>query len=84
MALPNQPVTLSVAQLDELNHKLSNMRHDINNNLSLIMAALELIRYKPQMAEKMMVTLGEQPAKITESVNKFSVEFERTFGITRP
>ena len=84
MALPNQPVTLSVAQLDELNHKLSNMRHDINNNLSLIMAALELIRYKPQMAEKMMMTLGEQPAKITESVNKFSAEFEKTFGITRP
>lgn len=84
MALPTQPVTLSVEQLQELNRKLSDMRHDINNNLSLIMAALELIRYKPQMADKMMVTLGEQPPKITESVNKFSAEFERTLGIKRP
>jgi hypothetical protein len=41
MALPSQPVTLDVAQLDELNRKLSEMRHDINNTLSLIMAAVE-------------------------------------------
>lgn len=84
MGLPNQPVTLNVAQLDELNRKLSTMRHDINNYLSLILAASELIRHKPQMAERMMTTLAEQPAKITEAVTKFSSEFERTFGITRP
>lgn len=84
MGLPNQPVTLTVAQMDELNRKLATMRHDINNNLSLVVAALELIRHKPQMAERMMATLGEQPAKIGEAVNKFSAEFERTLGITRP
>lgn len=84
MGLPNQPVTLTVAQLDELNRKLSTMRHDINNYLALILAASELIRHKPQMAERMMSTLGEQPAKIGEAVTKFSAEFERTFGITRP
>ena len=75
MGLPSQPVTLSVEQLDELNHKLASMRHDINNHLSLIMAAVELIRYKPQMADRMMVTLSEQPPKITESLRKFSAEF---------
>jgi cob(I)alamin adenosyltransferase len=84
MGLPSQPVTLTVEQLEELNKKLSTMRHDINNNLSLIMAAVELIRYKPQMAERMMVTLSEQPPKITESLKKFSSEFEQTLGITRP
>ena len=84
MGLPNEPVTLTVAQLDELNRKLANMRHDINNNLSLIVAAMELIRHKPQMTERMMTTLGEQPAKIGEALAKFSAEFERTFGITRP
>jgi len=46
--VPSQPVTLSVEQIEELNQKLSNMRHDINNNLSLILAATELIRHKPQ------------------------------------
>lgn len=83
MALPQEPVTLSVAQLDELNRKLADMRHDINNYLSLIVAASELIRHKPQMAERMMATLGEQPAKITEALTRFSLEFERAFGITR-
>ena len=83
MGLPTQPVTLSIEQLTDLNRKLSTMRHDINNNLSLMMAAAELIRHKPQMAERMLTTLFEQPPKITESIGKFSAEFEKLFGITR-
>lgn len=84
MGLPSEPVTLTVEQLGELNKKLSAMRHDINNNLSLIIAAVDLIRHKPQTVERMMTTLSEQPARITENMNKFSAEFERVFGITRP
>jgi len=84
MGLPSEPVTLTVEQLGELNKKLSAMRHDINNNLSLIIAAVDLIRHKPQTAERMMATLAEQPARITDNMNKFSAEFERVFGITRP
>jgi hypothetical protein len=84
MPLPSQPVTLTVEQLDELNKKLSNMRHDINNHLSLIVAAVELLHHKPQLAERMMATLGEQPTKITQALSKFSAEFEHTLGITRP
>ena len=83
MALPTEPVTLNVDQIGELNQKLSAMRHDINNNLSLIMAAVELIRHKPEMVERMMTTVAEQPTKITEAMTRFSSEFERTFGITR-
>ena len=82
--MPTEPVTLTVAQLDELNRKLANMRHDINNNLSLIVAAMELMKHKPQMTERMMTTLGEQPAKIGDAVSKFSTEFERALGISRP
>jgi len=84
MALPNQPVTLSVEQLVELNRKLATMRHDVNNHLSLMMAAVELIRYKPETAERMLTTLGEQPAKVAQSISQFSAEFEKTLGITRP
>jgi hypothetical protein len=83
MALPSQPVALTAEQIDELNRKLSNMRHDINNHLSLIMAAVELIRTKPQMAERMMATLVEQPPKIAVALNKFTGEFERTLGLSR-
>ena len=83
MALPNQPVTVTPAQIEELNRKLSNMRHDINNHVSLIMAAVELLRQRPQTAERTLTTLSEQPRKITDSVLSFSGDFERAFGITR-
>jgi len=83
MVLPSQPVTLSVEQLDDLNRKLATMRHDINNTLSLIMASVELIRYKPHATQQWLTTLTEQPPKISDSVVKFSTEFERVFGITR-
>ena len=82
--LPTQPVTLTVEQVAELNRKLSNMRHDINNQLSAIMAAVELIRYKPDAQARMMTTLGEQPMKISATLGKFSAEFEQALGITRP
>jgi hypothetical protein len=83
MGLPPKPVTLSVEQIDELNRRLSTMRHDVNNHLSLILAALEVVRYKPQLAEKMMATLSEQPAKITAAISQYSQDFEKTFGIVR-
>jgi len=84
MGLPIEPVTLTVEQLGELNRQLGNMRHDINNNLSLIVAAAELMRHKPAVAERMMTTLAEQPGKITAAINKFSTTFEQALGITRP
>jgi hypothetical protein len=84
MPLPSQPVTLTVEQLGELNGKLSTMRHDINNQLSLIVASVELIRLKPEMAELRLATLMEQPPRIATTLQKFSAEFERTLGITRP
>ena len=84
MALPKQSVTLTPEQVDELSRKLSMMRHDINNNLSVIIAALELIRYKPDVAERMFASIAQQPAKIGETLAKFSAEFEKSLGITRP
>ncbi len=83
MGLPQKPVEISVAQIEELNRKLSNLRHDVNNHLSLMMAANELISYKPEMIQRMTATLTEQPPKIIEAFNKFSASFEQTFGITR-
>jgi hypothetical protein len=81
MRMPSEPINLSVEEIQDLNHKLSTLRHDINNHLSLIMAATELIKHKPQMADRMMETLVEQPPKITAALGKFSHEFENIFGI---
>jgi hypothetical protein len=83
MPLPSQPVTLTVEQIAELNRKLSSMRHDVNNQLSLVVAAVELIRHKPDTADRMLATLVEQPPRIAETLGKFSAEFERALGITR-
>ena len=81
MGSPVNPVSLSVEQIEEINRKLSTLRHDINNHLSLIVAAAELIKVNPTLAPRMTVTLTEQPPKISEAMNRFSAEFERLFGI---
>lgn len=88
MSLPNPNVdaaqiSLEFSRIDELNKELANMRHDINNHLSLIVAAVELVRRKPEAAERMAGTLTDQPVKITEAMKKFSATFEQTFGLKR-
>ena len=82
MALPTQPVALSAEQIDDLQKKLSTMRHDINNNLSLIIAAVELIQHKPEVAARMLEALSHQPGKIGEAMSKFAAEFEKTLGLS--
>lgn len=83
MTLPTQPVTLTVEQIGELNRRLSNMRHDINNHLSLVLAATELIRSKPHLMERMTATLVEQPPKIAAALQVFSAGFEQMMGIQK-
>ncbi len=83
MVIPTNPVSLTPTQIEELNRKLSAMRHDVNNHLSLVVAALELIRHKPEVRERMLATLIQQPPKIIAEVNKFSADFEKAFGIIR-
>ena len=60
------------------------MRHEINNQLAMVVAALELIRFRPEMGEKMLDTITQQPPKILAEITKFSTEFEQVFGLTRP
>jgi len=84
MPLPNQPVTLNVEQIGELNKKLATLRHDVNNNLALVVAAAEIIHRKPESAERVWSGLAEKPHKIAESIAQFSHELEKALGITRP
>jgi hypothetical protein len=78
-----QPAALTSTQIEELNKQLTTMRHNINNYLSLMMAAVELVRRKPEAAERMASTLTDQPLKVTEAMKKFTTEFETTLGIQR-
>jgi hypothetical protein len=84
MPLPTEPVTLSVEQIGELNRKLSDLRHDINNYVSLTLASAELMRRRPETAERMMASLVEQPPKIITVVKQFSGDLEAALRITRP
>jgi hypothetical protein len=84
MTLPTKPVTLNVESIAELNRKLSTMRHDVNNQLTLIVASAELIRRRPEGTERMLNMLVEQPKKISEAIAQFSRELESALKITRP
>jgi len=82
MGLPRQTVPLSPEQVADISHKLSDLRHNVNNHLALMVAALELIRRKPEMIDRMVNNLTEQPQKLLEEIKKFGEDFERTLKIT--
>ena len=84
MPLLAEPVTLSVEQINELNRKLAELRHDVNNQLSLVTAAVELIRRRPEGSERMLAVLGEQPHKISDALTQFSDDLEAALGIAKP
>ena len=84
MALPNEPVTLTVEQIKELNQKLSTMRHDVNGKLTQITLAVELLRMQPDGGERWLNMMAEQPQKIVAEVAQFSRDFEAMLRITRP
>jgi hypothetical protein len=83
MGLPDGPVTLTPNQVENLNRKLVEVRHSINNRLALIIAATELLRLKPDTLERMSATLLDEPQKITAEMRRFSDEFERVLCITK-
>ncbi|MGC9034893.1 MAG: hypothetical protein ACP5K7_03535 [Verrucomicrobiia bacterium] len=74
-------VILTAEQVRELNEKLANMRHSVNNSLSLIVAAAEVARINPSALQRMLPTFKEQPEKIMNEIRLFSKEFERTLGL---
>jgi hypothetical protein len=83
MGLPRQTVPLSPEQVVDLDRKFADLRHNVNNHLALMVASLELIRRKPEMVDRMVNNLTEQPQKILEEIKHFSEEFEKALRITR-
>jgi hypothetical protein len=82
MGLPRQTVPLSPEQVVDLDRKFADLRHNVNNHLALMVASLELIRRKPEMVDRMVNNLTEQPQKILEEIKHFSEEFEKALRIT--
>ena len=84
MSLPAEPVTLTAEQVAELKGKLADLRHDINNNVALILSAIEMMRRRPETFEKMLDSMARQPQRITDAVVEFSKTLEGALKITRP
>ncbi len=82
MRAPDQPVTLTPQQIGALNDKLSELRHDINNQLALVAAVTELIQQKPEMAPRLVQSLVDPPKKISQEIRRFSEELERALQMT--
>jgi hypothetical protein len=83
MGLPNEPQTLTPEQVAEFNSKLSEMRHNINNYLSMVIAATELIKRKPEGADRFLEMIVQQPPRIISELQQFTNEFEKTLKIER-
>jgi hypothetical protein len=83
MAKPTQPVTLSPEHVAELSEKLSTLRHDMNNSLSLIAATVALIRHRPAVSEQTWNTLAEQPRKIGATISQFARDLEAALHFTQ-
>ncbi|MCL4177783.1 MAG: hypothetical protein KJ072_08550 [Verrucomicrobia bacterium] len=83
MGLPTQTVSLHPDQVVELERHLSDARHGINNHLTLISTAIELIRRDPSAAERLAHTMVDRPQLIREELMRFNRAFDEAFGITR-
>jgi len=83
MPPPYEAVTLAPDDIQELERLLSDLRHNINNNLSLIVAATELMRRKPDMAARMVETIAQQPPKVLTELKVFSDRLEAMLQIVR-
>src|SRR4051812_3097144 len=83
MGLPENSIALSPDQIADLNKKLSVMRHNVNNHLALVVAASELIRRKPEMSQRLVENIMQQPERIMAEIRSFSTDLEALIGITR-
>ncbi|HTV41048.1 MAG TPA: hypothetical protein VMF08_10765 [Candidatus Sulfotelmatobacter sp.] len=84
MPSQSEPVTLSAEQVAELKRNLADLRHDINNNVALMLSAVEMMRRRPETFDKMLESIGRQPHRITEAVVQFSKALERALQVVKP
>jgi len=82
MGVPSA-LSLSPEEIEKLNRKLSDMRHSVNNHLTLLTTALELIRRKPDSTPRMLESMADQPQKIRDELVQFSEDFERALKINQ-
>jgi hypothetical protein len=83
MGLPQQAVSLSPESIESLHRKLCDMRHSVNNHLTLLSTAMELFRRKPDAIPRMLDSMETQPEQIRDEIARFSEDLEAALKITR-
>jgi hypothetical protein len=73
---PNSSITLTSDQVAELRRNLKEMRHNVNNLLSLIVTSIEVAQLKNGMTPRLLSIISEQTPKIADEVWKYSSTFE--------
>ncbi len=83
MAQSPEPVTLRADEAASILAGLRTARHNVNNCLSLVIAAAELVKLKPQDAQRLADQILEQPDRIMAELRGFSAELEKRLGAAR-
>ena len=83
MSLPGKPVTLSARKISEIEKKLARLRHEVNNNLTLIVAAAEMLRRRPDPGERVWETLEQKPLVVADRVAEFTRHLEKALHLRR-
>ncbi len=58
------------------------MRHEVNNHLSLMVASMEMARFRPELRERHDDHAAEQMPKIQEEMARFTADFEQALGFS--
>jgi len=78
---PGQPLTLTVEEVQALQKRLADVRHNINNHLALIVAASELLARKPDAAIRVTAALKDPPDRIADELRQFQSDFEKALRL---
>ena len=81
MSEVSQPVCLTPSQVAGLNARLAELRHGINNRLTKIVAAAEILQRKPDMIAVFAPQMIDEPQRISDDVAAFSAAFEEALGL---
>jgi hypothetical protein len=81
--VPASPVTLSPEQIALLDRRLTNLEQDIQGHLEPLLELSRVARTTPDQLQARVPDLASYAPRISAEIQKFSSDFDVTFGIQR-
>lgn len=82
-AVPTGPVTLSPEVIGLFHRRLTNLQNDVHEHLGPLLELSRTARTAPEQLQARAAELAQHAPKISTDIQKFSDEFDTTFGINR-